>query len=43
MLAEKFGAEAGPPPETAAPRRSDERWMAEHFGRDLIAWIARPG
>ncbi len=40
MLEELFGAAAGPMPDSAELRHANERWIAEHFGRDFFAWIA---
>jgi GNAT superfamily N-acetyltransferase len=40
MFAVKHGPDAVRPVVPAALRESNDRWMAEHFGRDFIAWMA---
>ena len=40
MFDDMSGAEAGPTPRPESLRRDNERWVAEHLGRDFFAWIA---
>ena len=41
MLGAIFPAEKGGPPwDRAALRQENERWLAEHLGRDCSAWLA---
>jgi GNAT superfamily N-acetyltransferase len=40
MMNDIFGLEVGLPAGTETLRSANEKWMAEHFGRDFSAWIA---
>jgi len=40
MIVELFGGEYAPDVDQVATTAANERWIAEHFGRDFIAWMA---